>query len=345
MNRWPSAVRHLVLAALMLATAATAAERIRLYTGPDEGVQPLLGRELARWVAPAAGLQLEVIATAGPVDSLARLREEAMPRLLLLQEDALHAYRRAAAEGQSEALRLLAPVRLVAPLHQEALYFIARSDSSFDTVQDIRDARINVGPLRGPTALAATSLYPALFDAPLPEARTSFFSHEDALARLLTDQSIDVVMLQSAQPAKLLAQMKPEAGRYIKLLRFSPESPGAAGALKVFSVATLRAATYPNLLTGDLPALATRIHLAAYGHRRGEAGALLGRLAQAWCRQLPRLQAEGHPLWQEVAIGLPDPSLGWSAALPAQRELALCLGETPPAPACSPPDRILGLCD
>jgi hypothetical protein len=335
----------LALAALALAAAAAAAaERVRLYTGPEEGVQPQLGRELARWVAPAAGLLLEVIATPGPVDSLVRLREETTPRLALLPEDALHAYRSAAAGGQLEALRLLAPVRLVVPLHQEALYFIARRDASFDTIQDIREARINVGPLRGSTALAATSLYPALFEAPLPEARTSYFSHEDALARLLTDQSIDVVMVQAAQPAKLLAHMKPEAGRYIKLLRFAPATPDAA-VLRVFSTAMLRAADYPNLLAEDLPALASRIHLVAYGHRRGEAGALLGRLAQAWCRQLPRLQAEGHPLWQEVALRLPDPALGRSTALPAARELASCLGETPPAPACTAADRILALCD
>jgi TRAP-type uncharacterized transport system substrate-binding protein len=326
---------------------AFAAERMRLVTGPESGLQPQLGRDFAGRVARATGIDLEVVPTAGPVDTLQRLREETGPRLALLQGDVAHAYLAAGARGHGEALRMLAPVRLIAPLHQEELVFIARSDSPLEAVHDIRDARINVGPMSSGSALSATNLYRLLFDAPPTEERISFLSHEEALAKLITDQSVDVVVLLAAQPVRLLANMKPEARRFVKLLRFDPAHASSAAALQVYETTSLRAASYPNLLAEDMPALASRVHLVAYGHRRGEADALLVRLARAWCQNLPRLKTDGHAKWRELEISLPPPGPGWYYAIPAARELARCAtgNPAPPTAACGLQERLLGLCE
>jgi hypothetical protein len=158
---------------------------------------------------------------------------------------------------------------------------------------------------------------------------------------------VDVVAVLAAQPVRLLANMKPEARRFVKLLGFDPDHTGNAAALQVYETASLRAASYPNLLADDMPALAVRIHLAAYGHRRGEADAQLVRLARAWCQNLPRLKAGGHAKWRDLEISLPAPGPGWHYAIPAARELARCTPDAtlPPAAACGAQERLLGLCE
>lgn len=342
-------VGGLLLAAMLLlqAPAAFAADRIRISTGPEAGVQGQIGRDIARFVGPAAGLDLEVIASAGPAESMQRLLDVPGVKLALLQSDTAFAYADAARRGNADAARLLAPIRVIAPLYRESIYFIVRSDSPLASVHDIRDARINVGPLRSGSALTATTLYRLLFDAPLPDDRVSFLDHEDALVRLISDQNIDVVMMVAEQPARLLANMKPEARRFIRLLKFDATNATARSALRLYDATTVRAASYPNLLAEDLPALAATIYLVTYGPRRDEDDARLARLAKAWCKQLPRMQAEGHPLWREVELAPAELKPEWHYAKTALQETARCSGTAtpPPAATCSQQERVLGLCE
>lgn len=341
--------RLLIAAALVFqASSAFPAGRMKMSTGPERGIQPQIGRDIAKFVARAADIDIEVAPAAGPAESLQRLRDETGTRLALLQSDAAHAYSDAAERGNPEAGQLLVPVRVILPLYEEEIYFIARSDSAYMAVHDIRDARINVGPLKSGTALSATTLYRLLFDAPIPDDKVSFLGHEDALVKLITDQTVDVVVLVAAQPARLLANMKPEARRFIKLLKFDAAHPSSAAALRIYGAATVRVASYPNLLAEDMPGLAARIYLVAYGHRRGEDDAQLARFARAWCQNLPRLKAEGHPKWREIELALPDLKPGWHYAKPAARELARCTGGVPAslsADTCSQQERVLGLCE
>jgi uncharacterized protein len=327
-------------------TVALSADRMKLSTGPEHSGQAQVGRDIARHVARAVGIDLAVMPTAGPAESLLRLRDEPAMHMALLPADLASVYL-AAASDNPDANQLLAPLRVIAPLYRETFYFIVRGDAPFDSVQDIRDARINVGPLRSGSALSVATLYNLLFEAPIRDDKLSFLSHEDALAKLITDQSVDVVAMVAEQPAKLLAGMKPEARRFIKLLKFDADNPRSTAILKLYEPATVRAASYPNLLSEDLPALAVRIYWVAHGYRRGTDDDRLSRLVRAWCQSLPRLKAEGQPLWHEVEPGLPELRSGWIQARPALRELSRCIGGMPelPADTCSRQERMLGLCD
>ena len=102
------------------------------------------------------------------------------------------------------------------------------------------------------TALTATTLYRRMFGAPIAEGKASFLANEDALISLLTDGTLDVVVVVAGQPAKLLTEMKPEVRKFIKLLRFDPKHPASGAALETYFPATVRAASYPNLLTEDV---------------------------------------------------------------------------------------------
>jgi uncharacterized protein len=342
------AIGRLLIAVLMFLTmtAALAGDRIKITTGPDDGVQPQVARDIARFVGPAAGLEIEVASGIGPGESVQRLLDVAGVKMALLPSDTAFAVADAARRGNSDAGRLLAPIRVIAPLYHEPIYLIARADSPLNFIHDIRDARINIGALKSGSALTATTLYQLLFDAPMPEDHVSYLAPEEALARLTGDQTIDVVVMVAEQPTRLLANMKPEARRFIKLLKFDAGNANAAAALRIYDATTIRAASYPNLLTEDLPGLATTVYLVTYGPRRDEDDARLARFAKAWCRQLPRMQNEGLPLWREVELAPGALKPEWHYARTAAAELAACSGSATPVPAasCSQQERVLGLC-
>lgn len=320
---------------------AWSADRVRItVAGSERSLNAQVARDIAKFVAKSADIELEVRHSAGFADTLLRLREGSGQQFALLPADVAEAYLGAAARGNIEAGQLLAPVRVIAPVREEEIYLLVRSDSPLNFVHEIEHARINLGPLHGGTALSVATLYRLMFDTALPEAQTSFHSHQEALVKL-TEQTVDVVALVAPQPARLLADMRPEAKRFVKLLKFDANHASTGGILKVYPAKTIPATSYPNLLSEDLPALAVKIYLVSHGKN----DALQTRLADAWCKNLPRLRAEGNPALRGLEPALPPLVSGWHYSRPFQRALDACLeGKRAPAESCSQEDRALGLC-
>jgi TRAP-type uncharacterized transport system substrate-binding protein len=233
------------------------------------------------------------------------------------------------------------------PLYNEEIYFIARADSPLEFVHEIKGAKINVGPLLSGTAMSATTLYRQMFAAPIAEANASYLSNEEALVKLTGDKTLDVVVVVAGQPAKLLADMKPEARQLIKLLKFDASKPESAAALKTYFAVTVRAASYPNLLIEDIPGLAVKAYLVTYEYALGSTVSRLRLFARSLCQNFGILQTSGHPKWREVDLTLPELGRGWAYYPPMARELQTCgVGKRAAAPlkACSQQERILGLC-
>ena len=320
---------------------ASAADRVRIIAdGSERGTSAQVIRSIASVVAKPADIEFDVRLSAGSSDTLARLREGIGQQFALLPADVAEAYLGAAGRGSIEAGRRFAPLRVIAPLHEEDIYFMVRSDSPLNFVHEIENARINLGPSSSSTALTVATLYRLMFDTAIDERHTSFLSHQDALVKL-TEQAVDVVALVSPRPARLLADMKPEARRFVKLLKFDPAHSVAGKALKAYSARTIPAANYPNVLAEDLPALAIKIYLVSHGRN----DALQMRLAESWCQHLTRLRAEGPAVLEGVEPGLPPLLPGWSYSRPFERGLRACMeGKRAPAESCSQEERALGLC-
>ena len=71
--------------------------------------------------------------------------------------------------------------------------------------------------------------------------------------------------------------------------------------------------------------------------------------AKSLCQNFPKLQAEGHPKWKEVQLGLPELTRGWLYYPPMERELRSCIaggagGGASPVLACTQQAKVLGLC-
>ncbi|MDB6001779.1 MAG: TRAP-type uncharacterized transport system protein periplasmic component [Rhizobacter sp.] len=349
-------IRALTAALLCLLATGAMAVDYKIVTASERGTYIQIGRDLAKFVAPDADITLASLPSAGSAENVQRLRYEQGVKFAIVQSDVYQAFLDRQAGGNAEARSLIAPLRVVMSLYNEEIYFIVRADSTLQSIHEIRDARINVGPIGSGTAMTATTLYAQMFGGPPPDNRTSFLSNEDALVRLTGDRSIDVVAVVAGQPAKLLADMKPEARQLIRLLKFDADQPSSKTALKTYFKATVRATSYPNLLTEDVPGLAVRAFLVTYDYRVGDTVNHLTRFVASLCRNFDRLQQEGHPKWREVQLALPELGRGWTYYPATSRELRNCKPGTagvsgvasqqtaPASSRCTQQDKILGLC-
>lgn len=351
--------RSLVVALLasilaLQATPALAAAEYKIVTASTRGTYIQIGRDLAALVAPHADIVLDVLPSAGSAENVRRLRYEDGVKLAIVQSDVYQAFLDLAATGSADAARIIRPLRVVLPLYNEEIYFIVRSDSKLQYIHEIRGARINAGELGSGTALTSSTLYRLMFKEPIPEANASFLPNDDALVKLLTDRTLDVVAVIAGQPAKILADMKPEARQYLRLLKADPDHPATQAALKTYFPATVRTASYPNLLSEDLPGLAVKAYLVTYDYNLKHTRDYLAKFARSLCDRFALLKEKGHPKWREVELAMPSLGQGWFYYPTTASELRACISGAPPAelakapqPArgCSQQRRILGLCE
>lgn len=335
------------------APSAWSAVEYKIVTASERGTYIRIGQDLAALVAPSADIDLEAVPSAGSVENVQRLRFEPGVKLALVQSDVYQGYLDMADRGNPSAATLIRPLRVVMPLYNEEIYYIVRADAEWNFVHEIANARINAGEMGSGTALTSATLYRLMFDRDLPVPGTTYVSNEEALVKLITDKSIDVVTVVAGQPAKLLVDMKPEARQLIKLLKVDPDHPSTQAALKTYFSATVRASSYPSLLTDDLPALAVKAFLVTYDFNRRGAGEHLRRFAQSLCSNFPALREKGHPKWREVDLTLPALGRGWSYYSLTERELRGCAAKSlrrdaqapsRPARPCTQQEQILGLC-
>jgi TRAP transporter TAXI family solute receptor len=335
-----------------MGTAVSPVAEFKIVTASPRGTYIEIGRDLARFVAPGANVSMEVLSSLGSSENVRRLRYEPGVRLALVQSDVYQAFLDEADAGNREAEALIRPLRVVMPLYNEEIYFIARADAPIEFVHEIRDAKMNIGPLTSGTALSAATLYRLMFDRQIPEGNATYLTNEDALVKLISDRTLDVVVVVAGQPARLLTEMKPEARQFIKLLKFDPEQPASKAALRTYFEATIRAANYPNLLPQDIPGVAVKAYLATYDYKINYNVDQMARFARSLCQNFNALQSAGHPKWREVQLSLPELGANWKYYAPTERELRRCIanrasGSYPQAPlrrACSQQERILGLC-
>jgi TRAP transporter TAXI family solute receptor len=332
---------------LAFAQADSAVVSYKIVTASERGTYIQIGRDLAKLVAPDAEINLEVLPSVGSAENVQRLRYEPGVRFALVQSDVYQAFLDQASAGNAEAGAIIKPLRVIMPLYNEEIYFFARADAPFNWVHEVKDAKINVGPIRSGTAMSATTIYRQMFGTTLDDTKASFLSNEDALVKLVGDKSVDVVVVVAGQPAKLLVDMKPEARQLIKLLKFDPKNAMSAQALKTYFPSTVRASSYPSLLTEDIPGVAVKAFLVTYDYQLADSVQRLSAFARSLCQNFPKLQAEGHPKWREVEVALPEIGRGWTYSPPTQRELRKCIESGRAAKAvtaCTQQVRILGLC-
>ncbi|HXG49012.1 MAG TPA: TAXI family TRAP transporter solute-binding subunit [Methylomirabilota bacterium] len=325
----------------------------KIVTASERGTYIQIGRDLAKYVADQADIDLEVLPSKGSAENVNRLRYEPGVKFALVQSDVFQAFQDEAAAGNFDAGRIIKPLRVIMPLYDEEIYFVTRADSPLKYIHEIKDKKINIGPLGSGTAMSTTTLYRLMFNTPIPEANISTLSNEEALIKLTTEKTLDVVVIVAGQPAKLFVDMKPEANQYIKLLRLDETNPATAKAVKTYFPAMVRASSYSNWLTEDVPSLSVKAFLVTYDYNLKQTKDALVRFARSLCENFPTLQNQGHPKWKQVALELPPLGKGWSYYPPIEREIRNCrvfkqdtsaTFKPRPARLCTLQEKVLGLC-
>jgi len=272
-------------------------------------------------------------------------------KFAIVQADVYQAFIDRGTGGNTEAASIIRPLRVIMPLYNTEIHYIVRADSPLNYLHDIKDAKINGGLVGSGAALITHTLYRMMFNGPVPEANASYLSNEEALVKLISDKSVDVVVVAAGQPAPLIANMKPEAQKFIKLLKFDPNHPTSKSPLTVYSSSTVLASSYPNLLTADFTTISVGAFLVTYDYNLKGTVEYFARFGKSLCQNFPKLQAEGHPKWREVDLALPNLAPGWTYYPTTTREIRACLAKKPkaapvkPTKKCSAEERILGLCN
>jgi TRAP transporter TAXI family solute receptor len=344
-------VRHVfVMAAALLLHSGVAftATSYKIVTASDKGTYFAIGKDLAKFVAPDADIALEVLATSGSAANIKLLRHEPGVKLAIVQADVYQAFIDRARSGNPEAQKLINPLRVILSLYNTEIHYIVRADSPLNYLHEIKDAKINGGLIGSGAALITHTLYRMMFNQPVPEGNASYISNEEALVKLVSDKTIDVVVVAAGQPAPLIANMKPEAQKFIKLLRFDPKHPSSQRPLTTYTSATVHASSYPNLVKDNFLTIAVGAFLVTYDYNLKSTVNSLVNFAESLCYNFSKLQAEGHPKWREVELAFPKIGEGWIYYPPTTREIRRCLSTAKKAPTprarCSAEDRIIGLC-
>jgi TRAP transporter TAXI family solute receptor len=336
-------------AALLQWLPAHAGVPYKIVTADTRGTYYAIGNDLAKMVAPQAGIDLEVVPTNGSAENIKLLRHEPGVKLAIVQADVYQAFVDRGAANSKEAARIIRPLRVILPLYNTEIHYVARADSQLNYLHDLKDAKINGGLVGSGAAFITHTLYRMMFEGPIPEASASYMPNAEALVKLITDKSIDVAVVAAGQPAPIIAGMKPEAQKFIKLLKFDPSHPASKSAMKIYSPATVRAASYPNILKEDFTTISVGAFLVTYEYTLPSTVENLTRFARSLCQQFPALQEKGHAKWKEVDLTLPALNDGWTYYGPTAREIRACRAPAPrtaakPVRPCTPEEKILGLC-
>jgi len=333
------------------AGAAIAAAEYRIVTANEKGTYFAIGADLAKYVAPDADIALEVLPSAGSAANIKHLRYDPGVKFAVVQADVFQAFIDRAQANNPEAAAIIRPLRVILPLYNTEIHFIVRADSPINYLHEIKDAKINGGVVGSGAALITHTLYRQMFGVPIPEAQDSFLSNEEALVKLIGDKSVDVVTVAAGQPAPLISNMKPEAQKYIKLLKFDPNHPSSKQPLTVYTAANIQAKSYPHLIKEDFTTVGVGAYLVTYDFNLGATVAHLSKFARSLCGNFATLQEKGHPKWKEVDLSLPKLQPGWSYYGPTTQELRKCSARVkattakPPSKSCSAEERILGFCN
>ena len=156
-------------------------------------------------------------------------------KFALVQSDVYQAFIDLAAAGNAGAGALIRPLRVIMPLYNEEIHFIVRADSPLNFMHDQGSANQHRAGRKRNRAHHDDPLPADVQRAAAPESRASLLSNEDALLKLITDKSVDVVAIVAGQPAKLFTDMKPEVRQFIKMLKFDANHPAGKAALKTYS--------------------------------------------------------------------------------------------------------------
>ncbi len=263
-------------------------------------------RELAAALsAQPAAMQLVPVANgSGLISGL-----QAPGRLAIAHFDALRAVHGNAA----------APLRVLTPLFPVEVLFIVRADSPIKHLHELRGQRINIGPAQGDGSQTVREMYRRLTGTEVAEPTQ--YDNDQALAELVGFGSIDAMVIIEPLPSAWWDALAPGTARRLRVLKLDLRYEADRRLLNAPGTSQSRAgATAIKEKATTTPAVMSYLVTSGEGDADSEQ---LTAMAQALCRELPRLREQGHPKWRELQPGA-QLDTGWPVVRAFQSVLSRC---------------------
>ncbi|CAM3452621.1 TAXI family TRAP transporter solute-binding subunit [Polaromonas hydrogenivorans] len=360
-----------VLAGICAAAAALSAGAESIVTGGKTGTYYAIGSNLRDFVNPA----LEVKDSKGSWANVEDMSRTKGVTLAIVQSDVYSAFvqlrdsKEVPEATRREYAQLLANLRVFMPLYKEEIHFLARKDDPIEFIHQIKGRPLWMDMEKSGTYLTALNIYSKLFqerpNAVEPFINTTATGEDEGTRRrrsalmALSDPAyykaypkIDVMVLVGGQPLGLLEKNLPPN---LKLLKFDPAQPGAARVLQDYQKAAIQKSSYPllNIAGSESPSLAVDSYLITANFADPQRNQYIKDFADQFCTNFSVLQERGHAKWKSLTwqpgSSLPPVATGWQYSDKVKERLAGCrisaAAATAAKPsACSPQDRVTGLC-
>ena len=364
----------IIAAGICAAAAALPASAESIVTGGKTGTYFAIGNNLRDFVNPA----LEVKDSKGSWANVEDMSRTKGVTLAIVQSDVYSSFvqlrdsKDVPQATRTEYAQLLANLRVFMPLYKEEIHFIVRKDDPMEFIHQIKGKALWMDAEKSGTYLTALNIYSKLFqerpNAVQPFINTTATGEDEGTRRRrsalmsLSDPAyykdypkVDVMVLVGGQPLSLLEKNMPPN---LKLLKFDPAQPGASRVLQDYQKAAIQKSSYPQLnITGtELPSLAVDSYLITANFADPQRNQFIKDFADQFCSKFGVLQERGHAKWKSLSwqpgSSLPPLATGWQYSDKVKAELANCRGggrsasaasSTKPS-ACSPQDRVTGLC-
>lgn len=363
--------RLIMLAGICAAAAALPARAESIVTGGKTGTYFAIGNNLRDFVNPA----LEVKDSKGSWANVEDMSRTKGVTLAIVQSDVYSSFiqlrdsKDVPDATRREYGQLLANLRVFMPLYKEEIHFIVRKDDPMEFIHQIKGKAFWMDAEKSGTYLTALNIYSKLFqerpNAVQPFINTTATGEDEGTRRRrsalmsLSDPAyykdypkVDVMVLVGGQPLSLLEKNMPPN---LKLLKFDASQAGAARVLQDYQKAAIQKSSYPmlNIAGTELPSLAVDSYLITANFADPQRNQFIKDFADQFCSKFGVLQERGHAKWKSLSwqpgSSLPPLAAGWQYSDKVKAELANCRGgaavtsSTKPS-ACSPQDRVTGLC-
>lgn len=361
----------IVLAGLCATAAPLSVSAESIVTGGKTGTYYAIGNNLRDFVNPA----LEVKESRGSWDNVEDMSRTKGVTLAIVQSDVYSSFiqlrdsKDVPQATRREYAQLLANLRVFMPLYKEEIHFLARKDDPIEFIHQIKGKPLWMDVEKSGTYLTALNIYSKLFqerpNAVEPFMNTTATGEDEGTKRRrsalmsLSDPAyykaypkIDVMVLVGGQPLSLLEKNIPSN---LKLLKFDPAQPDAAKVLQDYQKAAIQKSSYPllNIAGNELTSLAVDSYLITANFADPQRNQFIKDFADQFCSKFGMLQERGHAKWKALSwqpgSSLPQVATGWQYSDKVKERLASCRTNaaaitTAKPSACSPQDRVTGLC-
>ena len=301
--------RKWLLVFLPLAAQAVCSNRsinYEIVTGSPTGTYYQIGKNLAKYVAPDACIRLKVLNTHGSVDNAKKLRSSKFPnvKFAIVQNDVMQELI-LEAKTNKNLQDLVDKLRVIAPLYNEEIHVLSKTNSNIKTFADLKDKRISIGPQGSGTAMTSFLLYKELFGDKPDMANLSRDDFDDAL-RKLERGDIDAIVKVAGQPvSRLSKKMDASASRHIQLLSYDEKNSAHLPVISYYTT-EIQSKNYP-WLDHNVQTLSTKAFLITFDYRNPRERRYIKSFVESLRNKLPMLQhlaTKGnntpHPKWKQV---------------------------------------------